>query len=303
MKPWAWAALSRAALALAERLFGETPKPSRHVLALLILAGVTVGGACQALSEGPDRPFHVTWEGFFGADTYVGGSDKASHFVDFSLVSRELAILFVIMGYLPDRSRLTGFGLAVLAGLMIELGDGLSWYGFSPEDLLMDVLGAGASWLIGATRTGDLFGVRRGFLLFPPPQACCPVDHPGPDVSNMVFTGDLAMDGVAGRLGLQREPLRRVLRYVFLSTTYGTKGYARGWPALRERQVGLEVGLNLKLLLDDLGVRRDTWWGYVAHAFGDAIRFPFTALGYRYDLNHLRWHGPDNGNSMGPPRS
>jgi len=29
---------------------------------------------------------------------------------------------------------------------------------------------------------------------------------------------------------------------------------------------------------------------------GENIRFPYLAIGMRYDLNHQRWHGPNNGN-------
>jgi len=63
-----------------------------------------------------------------------------------------------------------------------------------------------------------------------------------------------------------------------------------------QRQVGVEVGLNFKQVLDDLNVRRNTWWGYGFHVFFDNFRIPFTAVGYRYDLNHGKWHGPNSGN-------
>jgi hypothetical protein len=29
---------------------------------------------------------------------------------------------------------------------------------------------------------------------------------------------------------------------------------------------------------------------------GDNVRFPYTAFGMRVDLNHGKWHGPNNGN-------
>ena len=37
----------------------------------------------------------------------------------------------------------------------------------------------------------------------------------------------------------------------------------------------------------------------VAAAALDNVRFPFTAGGFRYDLNHKKWHGLDSGNSFG----
>jgi hypothetical protein len=88
------------------------------------------------------------------------------------------------------------------------------------------------------------------------------------------------------------------LKYLLLSVTYGSKGYPYALPEDRERQVGIEIGLNLQQILNDVGVTRDPWWGYALHMVADNIRFPFTAVGWRYDLNSGRWCGPDNGNKF-----
>jgi hypothetical protein len=50
-------------------------------------------------------------------------------------------------------------------------------------------------------------------------------------------------------------------------------------------------------MLNDLDVMRDRWWGYLLHVVFDNVRFPYTAVGFRYDLNHGRWYGPDAGNT------
>jgi hypothetical protein len=34
----------------------------------------------------------------------------------------------------------------------------------------------------------------------------------------------------------------------------------------------------------------------VLHFAGDNARWPFTAVGFRFDLNHSKWHGPNSGN-------
>jgi hypothetical protein len=65
---------------------------------------------------------------------------------------------------------------------------------------------------------------------------------------------------------------------------------------VQQRQVGLEIGLNFKQILDDLDVRRNRWWGATLHGVFDNVRFPYTAVGFQYDLNHGRWHGPGPGN-------
>ena len=56
------------------------------------------------------------------------------------------------------------------------------------------------------------------------------------------------------------------------------------------------IAAMLEQILNDLGVKRSTWWGYALHLAGDNMRFPFTGVGMRVDLNRGRWHGPNGGN-------
>jgi hypothetical protein len=161
--------------------------------------------------------------------------------------------------------------------LVNEVADGFTKYGFSPEDIVMDVLGAGTAVLVGATRTDDFVGFRTSHL--------GAYEHD-------VYSMDLKLAGLASRLGLDIGPLR----FLFFSMTYGVKGYPNGTSAEKERQVGLEIGLNLEEILNATGVRRDTWWGVALHVVVDNVRFPYTAVGFRYDLNHSKWYGPNTGN-------
>jgi hypothetical protein len=275
----------------------EARRPQK-LLASLLSAGVLAGSAANSFTESPHQSFHVTHEGFFGRDTYAGGGDKASHFVDFAIVAKEFAIAYDRLGFSRRASLLMGFGVSTLAGLVTEIGDGTTYYGFSYEDLVMDVLGASTSTALAATRLDDLIGFRRGFLLPPSGNAtCCKVPGKGRDYSNEIQSADLKIAGLARRLDLPVGPLR----YLLVSVTYGTKSYPSGLPELRERQVGFEIGLNLAIILNDLGVRRDTWWGYALHVVCDNVRVPFTSVGFRYDLNSKRWRGPDNGNGFATP--
>ena len=263
------------------------------LLASVVSAGVIAGGSISTFLETPRETFHWAGEGFFGRDTYAGGADKASHFVDYAIVTKELANLYGVMGFSRRDSILMSAGVATLTGLVFEIGDGTNVYGFAWQDLTMDILGVGTAVLISALELDDLLGFRHGYLLPPPKQdVCCAVEGPGRDYSNEIYTADLHIAGLARRLSLNVGPLR----YLLLSFTYGSKGYPHGLPELRERQVGLEIGLNFKAILDDLGVRRNTWWGYTLHVVFDNVRVPFTSVGVRYDLNHHKWIGPDNGN-------
>jgi hypothetical protein len=261
-----------------------------------LIAALTLGGsAANSFTDGPHKPYHVTEEGWFGETTYAGGADKASHFVSYYVVSKELTNLYRRLGHSERESVWLGFGVATAAGLLTEIGDGTTRFGFSYEDLVMDTLGAASAALIAHYRADDLVGFRGGFLLPVTGAAtCCQVAGFGRDYSNEIYTADLKFGGLARRLGVPIGPLK----YLLFSVTYGSKGYPYALPEDRERQVGLEIGLNLQEILNDLGVTRDPWWGYALHMVADNIRFPFTAVGVRYDLNSGRWCGPGNGNKF-----
>lgn len=256
----------------------ENPKP-------LLVGGVAVAAATAVFANsyfGYDhKKWHFTNEGFFGATTGDGGADKASHFSDYYIVSREFAYLFEMFGLSENAARWTAFGTATFTGLVNEIGDGFTRHGFSYEDFVMDFLGAGTAALVSAARVEDLVGVRSSHL-------------PGPTYSHDVYSADLKLAGVGRRLGLEVGPLR----FLLASVTYASKGYRVPGtaPDQRQRQVGFEIGINLEEILNTVNARRDTWWGYALHVVGDNIRFPYLAIGMRYDLNHHSWHGPNDGN-------
>jgi len=259
-----------------------TERGPNWLLTSLVSGGALAGGAINAFTDKGHQSFHVTDEGWFGVDTRYGGADKASHFVDYYIVSKELAKLFVVLGHTPQRARWLGVGVSTLTGRGNELGDGVTHHGFSGEDLAMDFGGALAAALIDVAGAEDLLGFRRGTASF---DNCC-------DYNNQIYTADFHLAGAARRLGLNIGPLK----YLLLSLTYGTRGYPGDGGSETQRRVGFEVGLDFKQMLDDLNVRRNTWWGYGLHVVFDNIRVPFTAVGFRYDVNHGRWHGPNAGN-------
>ena len=87
-------------------------------------------------------------------------------------------------------------------------------------------------------------------------------------------------------------------RFLLLSTTYGVKGYPYSPPEVRQRQIGIELGINFEEVLKAVGVPRHKWWGVVLYTLFDIIRIPYTAWGFRYDLNGKTWYGPDTGDSF-----
>lgn len=235
--------------------------------------GVTAG---KAIITEDRTSFNVVDEGWFGPNTKFGGADKASHFADYYVITKEFTFIFGRLGFSDNAARVMAAGTAFTGGLVNEVADGFTKYGFSYQDLVMNSLGIGTSLLVMTTHVDDVVGFRTS--------------HFG-SFKHDVYSMDLKLAGLARRLKLNIGPLR----FLYFSATYGIKGYPSD-EAEQQRQIGLELGLNLEEILNTFGVQRDTWWGTTLHLAADNIRFPFTAVGFRYDLNHHKWHGPNTGN-------
>jgi hypothetical protein len=256
-----------------------------------IEGGVVVGALANTLAETPKQGFHFGNENWFGESTYAGGADKAAHFVQYYIISKEMSFLYEKLGYTRHQSIAIGAGLAFLSGIINESGDGFTRYGFAYEDLVTDVSGAAIASLVSTLGAHDVVGFRTGVLL-PLYGISSAPGRVGGGYSSQIYTADFKLAGAGRRLKLNIGPLR----YLLFSLTYASKGYGTGNPDLRERQVGFEVGLNTEEILNAFGVHRNTWWGYSLHFVLDNFRIPFTSVGFQYDLNAGKWYGPGNGN-------
>lgn len=252
-------------------------KKPRWLLAGLVAFGEIAVTAAKATITFDHTSFNVKDEGLFGTNTEFGGADKAAHFADYYVITKEFSFIYGKLGFSDTAARLMAAGTAFTGGVVNEIADGFTKYGFSWGDVLMDGLGTGAALLILTARLDDLVGFRTS--------------HFG-SYKHDVYAMDLKLAGLARRFNLNIGPLR----YLYLSGTYGVKGYPTNDVEERQRQLGIEIGLSLEEILNSAGARRDTWWGATLHILGDNVRFPFTAVGFRYDLNHGKWHGPNSGN-------
>lgn len=92
--------------------------------------------------------FTTTSEGWFAADTSYGGADKLGHAYTGYLISDLLADRYEAWGFTAHDAALLGMGSSIAFTTLMEIGDGISSeYGFSHEDLLMNLAGAGFSWV------------------------------------------------------------------------------------------------------------------------------------------------------------
>ena len=246
---------------------------------LIPITSVLAVTANSLVGYDTNHSFEIHKEGWFGERTTNGGADKASHMADYFVITNLFEDVYRILGWSERAAILWGFSIAFATGLANEVSDGFTRHGFSWEDLGADTIGAATASVIALTRTKDLFAMRTSHL-------------PSSTYSDDVYAADLKLNGVGQRLNLNIGPLK----WLLLSATYGSKGYRVSPPTEKQRLVGIEIGLNLQQILNDVGVKKDTWWGFGLHLFADNIRFPYTGIGMRYDLNKGKWHGPNNGN-------
>lgn len=270
------------------------PTPKRRPFWIGVVTVATVAGsAVNSFTDSGGRSFHFTNEQWFGRHTYAGGADKISHFVLYNVVGRLMTQVYGELGVPRDRSDLAGASVAALAGLITEIGDGTNRYGFSYEDLVTDVAGAATAFVTTHYGLNDLLGFRIGYI--PHPEV---IGQPnggfGKDYTEEIYTADVKFAGLAKRLHFRPG----IARFLLISATYGTKGYPYAVPDVRERQVGLEVGLHFSEILRAVGLRNDHWWQRVLYVLVDSVRIPYTQIGVQYDLNHKAWRGPGIGDDF-----
>ncbi len=280
----------------------EAAKPKTFWIGTVTVLTV-VGSGLNSFTDGPNQRFHFLDEGFFSENTYAGGADKSSHFASYYIVSQLLGDVYEGLGMTRDNAQLLSAGVSAFAGFVTELGDGRGHYGFSYEDFVFDVLSAATYLGIHHYGLDDLVGFSIGPIPAQrrPPGCCETPDFGtgvpryynfGQDYSTTISSGNFKIAGLQRHTGLNPG----LARFFLVSLTYTSKGYRYYADRdLTQRQIGLFVGINFVQILKEVGVPDDRLWGKVLYFLFDVIRIPYTQIGYVYDLNHSRWHGPTMG--------
>ena len=257
-------------------------------------AAAVAGGVLQGLGAPLQYgwvPWNVTDEGWFGRDTYVGGSDKVSHFIISSGVSRLLYEAYTTLGHPKDQSFTLAVATAFMSGTMVEIMDAFSVYGFSFQDLTVDALGATAGALINRYELQDLLGLRLGLVETKIPESAIGSSLPtlGRSYNDEIYAADLKLGGLVRRMNGNPG----FARFFLTSFVYLTKGFGYDPPLpTRYQEIGFEVGLNFTEILRAFGVNEKTWWGQGLIAVFNFFRFPFTQVGVYYNLFDGKWYGP-----------
>jgi hypothetical protein len=232
-----------------------------------IIAGtaavVLVYGATVWWNDSP-QPFHSKNEGWFGQDTYAGGTDKLGHAFFCYGATRLLTSAFESIGFDRDRALITGAlsSFVILAGIEVVDGFSKKQYGFSKEDFVMDAAGVALGILMERAPSLDALLDFR-VLFWPSGDSGKRIPDPVSDYSGQTYLMVLKADGVPA---FRNVP---VLKYFELAAGYGTRGY---YPVTTEhtRNIYYGVSLNLSRLFGDT-VFRDRYRGGKAQRATDTV--------------------------------
>ncbi|MCF6291681.1 MAG: YfiM family protein [Desulfobacterales bacterium] len=136
---------------LTRRLSERFANMSKEKKALYLnLAGTTgiLAHAVLVWGASPARYFKTTSEGWFDADTGYGGADKLGHFYTGYVVGDIFSYAYDSWGFDRRKSSIFSFLSSVLCTTLGEIADGFSDYGLSHEDIIANVSGAAASYVL-----------------------------------------------------------------------------------------------------------------------------------------------------------
>ncbi len=187
--------------------------------------------------------FHFSDEGFFGKDTKNGGMDKLGHAWSAALISDFFVDRIRENAGDPSGAAITGAALSMGVMTVIEVMDGFAGdHGFSPQDIVFDILGAGFSFI---RNTYPWLKNKLDFRMEYVPSGNHGNYSPWSDYSGQKYLLALKL---AGFESLADTPAR----FFEFQLGYYARGFTRkeknkGIP--KQRQVYVAIGINLQELL------------------------------------------------------
>ncbi len=204
-----------------------------------------------------------TPEGWLGRTTKSGGADKLGHFWISYAASDLLAYTYRRWGYSDSEANGLGTLSALGIGTLMELGDAYSGsFGFSYEDLVMNMAGAGTAYVLGRYPS-----LKRKIDLrveFKPDSFGDLTDDVFTDYENQRYLVSLKLDGFDAFDD-------SYLGYLELHVGYFARGYDTFRPGgtdARRRSVYFGIGFNVSKLVQK----------YVNLAVFDYIQLPFVSV-------------------------
>lgn len=244
------------------------------VLTAGIFAGTTVLGVLDW--DWGSTNFHLADEGFFGRGTVNGGMDKLGHAYGTYVLADHFTFAIRRRAANPQWAEISGVALALGVMTTVEVLDGFATYGFAWEDMVMNAIGAGFSYMRNTVPgLRDKVDFRLEFI----PSGNDEGFKPHSDYSGQKYLLALKL---AGFEGMRETPLR----FVEIHAGYFARGFTReerldGANKRREPYIG--VGVNLQELLFGWPSVRQTLGGRVGRHALQYIQVPYTYAAQPYD--------------------
>jgi hypothetical protein len=254
-----------------------THSRTQRLIASLLL-GTAIYGYTSWWKDSSSR-FRIRHENWFDADTPNGGADKLGHAYSFYVSTRIMTKSFHWLGHSQSQAiQLAGITSATLS-IGVEILDGFTEkYGFSPEDVIMNLAGIGTGVILEKYPKWDnLFDFRLKY--WPSDDARRLNEHdPFTDYSGQTY---LLITKASGILPWRQN---RWLRYLELAVGYGTRGYQPTdgtGNQLKKRNFYYGFSLNLSQLLNDILFKNQPKSSYtplVTKQVLEYLQMPGTAL-------------------------
>jgi hypothetical protein len=232
--------------------------------------------------------FKWAGDGYFGQDTYAGGSDKLGHAWANAFWSRITADILLWGGWSRTAAASIASGLTIALFTYVEIKDGY-YYEFSPGDEIANTLGAVMTALaVKYPRFDELFDFRVEY--FPSRQYLDlldgkrpPEDPTMPHQISLNIVEDYSGQRYLLALHLGALPPLRDstwAQFVDVAVGYETHGYKPDpiEPVDREQHLFLGVSLNAQGLFDwALGPKKTGFGRHVGHLALEFFNVPFTS--------------------------
>jgi hypothetical protein len=233
------------------------------------------------------EPFSIRETGFFGEETYAGGSDKWGHMFASLVTLRIVANVYKWLGLDPVKA---AWGSALFTTVLFngfELIDGFTEFGFEYGDVVMNTIGVGfglAQLLV--PHFDDLLGMRIGYV---PTRDFLAHDKSYikfiNDYTGMLFVFDLKLKGALELGGFDPG----VLRFVNIGAAWGTDNYS---PIRRsgeeQRLFGPQVSINFAEVLRAISDGDEAILDFARVA--DFVMIGGLSLMLLKDLNGDQWY-------------
>jgi hypothetical protein len=209
--------------------------------------------------------FHFANERWFQRDTKYGGADKVGHFWSSYGLSHLYSYVYRKWGYAEKEANLYGALSNLGVQTFMEVADGFSSQGFSYEDLIMNVAGAGIAYVWGkAPNLARKIDFRMEYI----PEFNSHDFGFSTNYERQRFLVAIKADG----FDFVKNPY---LKYLELHAGYYARGYKEYGSDDRRRYLYVGIGFNVSRLLQK----------FVDTRVLDYIQIPYTSVRKGFPLD------------------